>query len=439
MKIKIINIFVWSSIIVLFLTLSYLVLSTSGYIRFWADDFCTTTGLINNGFWQTQVSTWSGWSGRYSATFFISLAETLGLSMFKFLPVLLFSFFLVPLLMIFGIVAGIPLSIIVILNSPNIIQTFYWATGSLNYLIPFVFLNLYLINIYKNKSKYTNIISFILMFIASGFSESFAIATLFFFVFVFVSINLLNTNLAKLFNKKLIAGFVATLISLVVMYLSPGNAVRSSLVSHPESFFNWFYDTGIYTKWFLISRFNTEYFTVSLLTLFLSPLFFNIKTKIKLNNQKLILLLSLLFIPLITFVVTGVTYYALNWEPPERVMFIATTYIFYSFFIFSFIYWNSQNLKEKNLKFFKILFVINILFLTYYTNKYLNINKLEIKEYAIQWDRVEQLMIASKASDEVVIPNIKPVGKLDGFVENKGWVLSCIAGYYGLEKIELFK
>lgn len=417
----------------------YNIFTTLPNIRFWADDFCTATQLRDNGFWPTQTSNWSGWTGRYSATFFISLLETYGISAFKILPIILFILFLFPLTYLLGFVTAVITTIVVLLNSPNIIQTFYWATGSLNYFIPFVFLNLYLLNIYKNKSKYTNIVSFILMLVASGFSESFAIATLFFFVFVFVSINLLNTNLAKLFNKKLIAGFVATLVSLVVMYLSPGNAVRSSLVSHPESFFNWFYDTSLYTKWFLISRFNTEYFIISLLTLFLSPLFLNTKTKVKLNNQKLILLLSLLFIPLITFVVTGVTYYALNWEPPERVMFIASTYIFYSFLIFSIVYWSSQNLKENTLKFFKVLFIINILALTYYTNKYLNINKLEIKEYATKWDRVEQLMIASKGSDEVVVPNIKPVGKLDGFVENKGWVLSCIAGYYGLEKIELFK
>jgi hypothetical protein len=142
------------------------------------------------------------------------------------------------------------------------------------------------------------------------------------------------------------------------------------------------------------------------------------------------MLISLISIPTIIFLVAGITYYALNWEPPERVMFIAVTYSLYLFGIFSLLFWYKYSLPNKVLVAFKLFFILNLLALTFYSNKYLDINKNEIKEYANKWDKVEDLLIASRGSDEVSVQNIKPVGKLDGFVENKGWVLSCVKAYY---------
>lgn len=390
--------FVIVPLLTLFLVCSYYVLTTSNLVRFWADDFCSAILLRNHGYWDSQIIWWKGWTGRYSYIAFLDLFELWGLTGAKVLPILQY---------ILVLVAAFPfslLSLFFLINSPNIIQSFYWMTGSLNYLAPFIFLNLFLALFFRKVGRYTLLLGFILLFIATGFSESFGVANVLFLLFLYFILQKAN-------DKKLIAvGLFATVLSLTVMYLAPGNAVRSATVSHPENFYELVKSTLIYSRWYLIHLFYIKTFVISILTIVVGAFVFLKKEAKYFNNPKLVMLTSLVFIVSVTLAVVGLTYQAMNWEPPERVMSIVNNMIIFAVIIFSVgLFQVFKSHIPKLLA--NTLFVVCVLALTYFVN--------------YDWAKVKEELRISAESDTYIA-----VGKLDGLEDNKGWVKSCIIKYY---------
>lgn len=416
-------------ILILFLVSGYYILSTNSQIRFWADDFCTSVALRNNGYWQAQIMWWKSWTGRYSYIAFVDLVLLFGLPAIKILPSILVIGFTTPLLIIFGPMSGILLGIVFLLNSPNIIQSFYWATGSLNYFAPFIFLNFYLALLFRNSRKYTYVIAFALIFVAVGFSESFGVALFFFLLYLFFVLD-------KTKNRRLlIVGFMSTALSLGLMFLAPGNAARSATVSHPDGLVDLITKTFIYSKWYLIHLFYIKEFVASILTIIIGAFVFLDGNKKYFENPKKVILYSALFAVGITFVVVGLTYQAMNWEPPMRVMTIVNYMIIYSVITASIALAQLYG-KYINTMISKIIFIILIILLTFQVSSQWRSVQDELETYATGWDKIETSLIDAPDNSIVMVPELKPVGKLDGFKENKGWVSSCIAGYYNLNELE---
>lgn len=149
----------------------YFIITTSFYVRYWVDDFCSAVFLRNNGFIGAQIGWWKSWTGRYSAVFFTDLFESMGPWVVRILPLVLFSLLVLTSRVIFfkSIIFSVVFILLVLINAPNIIQSFYWQTGSLNYTIPFVFLNAFLSLLILRENKRRFLLGFILLFIASGF------------------------------------------------------------------------------------------------------------------------------------------------------------------------------------------------------------------------------------------------------------------------------
>ncbi len=403
MKIKSTNWFIIFILAFLFLVSSYYILTTSSYVRFWADDFCSSVLLRNNGFIKSQIIWWNGWTGRYSYIAFLDLFELIGLTGAKLLPLIQIVIFSIPLIIVMG-VAGLLFISIFLVNSPNIIQSFYWMTGSLNYFAPFVFLNFYLLLLFKPLKKYSLFLGAILLIIATGFSEAFGIANLLLLSFLYIV-------LPDAKRKKLIAvGFFATVLSLGFMYLAPGNSVRSATVSHPESLYMLIKSTFVYSKWWLVHLLYIKTFVVSILTIIASAFVF-LKPKHKyFKNPKLVILLSFGFMISVTLAVVGLTYQAMNWEPPERVMNIVNNMIILGTIFFAFASFQLTN-KFIPKAVTNFIFVLLVLVLTYFVNK--------------DWSKIKNELKTSAES-----PTYLSVGKLDGLEDNKGWVKSCIIEYY---------
>jgi hypothetical protein len=390
-------------VVILFLVSAYLILATTNYVRYWADDFCSSVLLRNNGFIKSQIIWWNGWTGRYSYIAFLDLFELIGLTGAKLLPLIQIAIFSIPIIIVMG-VAGLLFTPIFLVNSPNIIQSFYWMTGSLNYFAPFVFLNFYLLLLFKPLKKYSLFLGFLFLIIATGFSEAFGIANLLFLSFLYIV--LLDTK-----SKKLIAvGFFATVLSLGVMYLAPGNSVRSATVSHPENLYMLIKSTLVYSKWWLMHLLYIKTFVVSILTIIVSAFVFLKPKSIYFKNPKLVMILSIGFIVTVTLSVVGLTYEALNWEPPERVMSIVNNMIILGTIMFAIALFQITN-KFIPKAIVNILFAFLVLTLTYFVNKDWGVVKNELK-------------ISAES------PTYKTVGKLDGLEDNKGWVKSCIIEYY---------
>lgn len=426
---KKINRYIFIPISILFIFSGYYILTTSSLVRYWADDFCSSVLLRNNGFLESQIAWWKGWTGRYSATFFISLSEMLGQNFANILPLILFALFAVSLYAVFGLMNSILITVIFLLVSPNIIQSFYWMTGSLNYFAPFIFLNFYLALLFRKSRKYTYLIASILIFIAVGFSESFGVA-LFFFLFYLLLV------LDKTKNRRLLViGVASTVLSLGLMFLAPGNAVRSSTVSHPEGLLDLLTKTFSYSKWYLIHLLYIKEFVLSVLAIVVGAFVVLDRNKKYFESPKKVILYSIAFMIGITFVVVGLTYQAMNWEPPMRVMTIVNYMIIYSVVIASVALTQLYG-KYTNSMVSKIMFFILIILLTLQVNSQWGSVRDELKTYATGWDKIEASLVDAPDGSIVKVPELKPVGKLDGFKENKGWVSSCVAGYYNLNELE---
>ena len=120
------------------------------FTRYMADDYCSAAALKDNGFWGAQIHWWQAWSGRYSFTFIISIAELFGLGIVPILPTLILSFW------VFGIVwvclpflkqgkisnpipAGIYIAVVVLWSTYRSVDDYpeiaFWQTGLLTYQV----------------------------------------------------------------------------------------------------------------------------------------------------------------------------------------------------------------------------------------------------------------------------------------------------------------
>ena len=137
-------------------------------------------------------------------------------------------------------------------------------------------------------------------------------------------------------------------------------------------------------------------------------------------------------------------YYAMSITPPERTMFIVIYSIFVSFFVFCF---SGSILLLKNLTVKRTEWLIWVATVLGILASFLLIKSTithwtgirgQLADYARQWDQEEKVLMAVSRENEIAtIKNIKPVGELDGFVENKGWVTSCVSGYYQIKNIKI--
>jgi hypothetical protein len=437
----------------------YFILTTSPLVRYWADDFCSAIPLRNAGYWGAQVNWWMSWTGRYSYIAFLDIFELLGPWAAKILPILIALGATLALISAFFFEAILaPLFVILVLiNAPNIIQSFYWQVGSLNYAFEFIFFNLFISLLVWPKKKLAYIGAFLLPLIVGGFSETIALAQIVLIAAVLLIIIIGDFADSDISDKKLrirlaMVGLIGAIASVGIMSLSPGNAARASLVDHPESFAFVIKSTFYGTKWYLQRMFMIPTFVVSLI-LAAMAIFITVERKWKMfkklffgtRKMLLIMLLSALSAIFSTAAVIFSGYYAMAYTPPERAMFVAIYMIFVSFFIFCFA-GSVIAMKKVSDKLKKYLvwvalvvsFVSSIFLIKSTVSSWGNIRQ-ELTVYAQDWDLEEITLVkAGEREDKIgLIKNIRPVGSLDGFVENNGWVLGCIKEYYNLEEIKL--
>lgn len=432
----------------------YFIVTTSPLVRFWVDDFCAAIPVRNGGFWGAQVGWWITWTGRYSYIAFLDVFELLGPWSVKFIPLLLFPLLIIPLISVFSfeIILAPVFVILTLINAPNLIQSFYWQTGSFNYTAEYIFLNFFFLLLVKAKSKWMVLTSFILLFIAGGFSEAYAATQI-----VIVGIILLILLIGNFENKSLkiklaISGIVGGLLSLFVMSLSPGNDVRASIATQPSSLMFVVKSTFYGTKWYLERMLLVKPFLISLI-LSASIIFIVVNNKWKIfqklffgtNRTLVIMFLSILIAICSTAAVIFTGYYATAYTPPERTMSIAIYSIFVGFFIFCFAASIQLNkiLSKKITKYLVWLaFLLSFVssgFLVNSTISHWGKIRGEMSTYIQAWEPQEKILVGASENGEetATIENVQSVGQLDDFVQNKNWVLGCLRAYYNLKEIKL--
>lgn len=411
----------------------YFVLVTSVNVRYWADDFCSAALLGKAGFLGTQISLWNTWTGRFSATFFISLAELAGPWIVRILPILILVLLLVSLWKFYRINRLIPVLFILLtlINAPNTIQSFYWQTGSLNYLAPFIFLNIFLGIVIFPSKKINIFLPFVLTLIAAGFSEAFAIAQLVLILFVLLAVKLISFSGTDKRMKIVLSGLAGAIMALGIIYLAPGNLVRAGTVNHLANLKQIIVSTLYSTKWYLPRMLSIKTFDFSLLIIFTAILVLAKDVKLKLQHALTLAALSVVSAIFITMSVLASGFYSIAIIPPERALFVAIYMMLICFVVFSFAV---KSLIKSGSKVVWIILLMNLItsfiLIGSLTSQWGIVNN-SLKTYATEWDNAEKEL--------PLLKNIHPVGELDGFTDNKGWVGACVAGYYKLTNVKMIK
>jgi hypothetical protein len=272
----------------------------------------------------------------------------------------------------------------------------------------------------------------ILLFIAGGFSEAYALPQLILLFFVWAALKLTNFSRKDERVKIILSGLVGAVLTLGVMSLAPGNAARAATVGHPDSLQFVIVSTLYGTKWYLLRMLSIKPFIYSLLLLFIATLLLVKRIKTKTRDSLLLGGLALLAMIFTTAAVIGSGFYSMAIIPPERTLFIAIYMILICFVVFSFAA-TSLILKSstRNLKFISwtlvvINFATSFLLIKSVVSNWSGVYS-EVKTYAKSWDGAEKEL--------PLLKNITPVGGLDSFTDNKGWVASCIADYYKLPEV----
>lgn len=166
------------------------------FMRYSGDDYCYAWILRQNGFWNAQVVSYlqvSMYNGnRYSLTLFSGLGDLIGPIASGLLPGLAVLLMVMGLALVLrkimlwggistdwlpGILGAEFLSLMTLIQAPDLYQILYWRTAMLTYLAP-VIANTYLLALIfwhresRNPSWIIGVLVFILAVLAGGFSET---------------------------------------------------------------------------------------------------------------------------------------------------------------------------------------------------------------------------------------------------------------------------
>lgn len=442
-----------------------MIFSTSLSVRMWADDFCTAVVFKQNGFWGSQLFSWLTWSGRYSYNFFIYFFILFGSKIVTFVPIITFYLLAFSLWIVLTSVLSekykvqaflfsITFLIVILNNTPNIVQSLYWFGGDLIYTFPFVFFNIFLIflTIFPKKKQKVRLLlatlSFLVLFFATGFSESLIFPFLIFIGFGLIINNLFRGTSKRYINKTLLWGLGGVLMSFLLMYFSPGTAARSMSLDKPYNLL-WvitssFDSTVYYLKELLPSKpfwysvglvFSLAYYCVRYMAVF------NKKILSSLKASTLVVVSTVAGI-LTVYSVYFISFYSMAYHPPERALIIPIYFIFIymsvGFFAINyFVYSRLGVSSRRNISNFVFLvFVLSLVLLARDTYRRWRFLKNDLRTYADAWDIQEESIKQQKGSSSTIyMKYIPPVGRIDGFKDNKGWVTGCVAGFYGVDRI----
>jgi hypothetical protein len=233
---------------------------TGIFIRFIADDFCSSAIARSVGILGGTVQWYLTWSGRYSANFLDSLVGTIGPGITSYTtPVVLALWFLALAAAVWQwlpagsrankfLIMGLISSLLLFCTleiSPNAAQSLYWEQGMHSVIPPLIFACGYFgLLLYKLKtapsakaSAALVLLSGAIAFIAGGFSETFVTlqTTLLIILIIFGF-----TFDPEQFKKKMlwfsVAGLLGSVLAMIIVIAAPGNQFRQATYPPPPGF-----------------------------------------------------------------------------------------------------------------------------------------------------------------------------------------------------------
>ncbi len=312
-----------------------------------ADDFCYARKVNHLGFLATQIDHWLTWSGRYTATAFLSLytIDHNYLFNYRIAPILLFTFFLISIFIFlkalipktsnYDICAiGFVIFFLYIFNAPNITEAFYWLAGSITYQLA-VILSLLLFSLIlhhfrinkKTDKILITILGAILGVIIVGLNE---------IILIYLCIILTLWLIIRLYILRkpdwyFISIILATYIAAGISLGAPGNYKRMSYVMMDQ--FNLVFSTSGSIQLAFLAILSWLPFLLLFFLIFIRPLK---RVAIRLKeiynvphiSKKFVILLGIFLFGLIALGYFP-TYWSQGGRPPTRT--INTIYLIFLF------------------------------------------------------------------------------------------------------------
>jgi hypothetical protein len=478
----ILTLFTISALIVL---LIYAYMGT--FTRYWADDFCFTQYLkTSSNLFSATLNLYNTWSNRYTTMILVGISEWFGQKAISYLPATMIALwvlgltslinqikaaFNLPRHLLSSLLGAFALAFLTILQAPDRYQSVFWRSGMVTYFAPLVFYAFsagFIINQAckpglprKQRSLIPALILVAsLFFLSGGLSETtlalqmgallVALAAVWLFV---------HGENRQRYLALLLTGFISSSVSLVAVVIAPGNTVRlTSMPEHPALIklagstlrFGWDF------IWLSIKSLPTPTILTLWLAMLLSLDFFGRINHSETRYKTSRLLSLIIIIPLIAYglilcaTAPSVYVYAGFGYPVPRALFpsrfVMTSALFLDGILLGLII--HQFLPQKTVSKYAVINLIVSLLLGATAFYPLMSAQKELttvpthQKFAIEWDNRDAQIHAFKANhvENIILNRIEsPTSLKELNPSPKHWVNRCVANFYDLKTIAVFR
>ena len=437
-----------------------------GYTHFMADDYCSAYYAIRFGLLRSIWYWYITWSGRYTAFAFdwLILTKTLGPYGAHWIPPMAITTWLIATIAAvyislraivprfatvsaaIAISASFVLAVIVL--SPDLAQSYFWLNGMRSYSLPLVVMSIYaflfvwLVPHLKSDGAIwlTCIIAFGLAFANGGFSETMAALQPMLLIFITGLKWLSNDRKTDAAFKILAAATLGALLSMIMVALAPGNALRKVQLPPSPGLIEWMeISIGAYLSYLQNILLSPQKIT-ALLGAMLVSAWAGTGYKNQITLRWWTVSAQIIGGLVLSFICIPPAVYGYAAPPPPRTLSIAVFPLVAFWMVASFLIgsWLARS-SRSSVRLEVGLIVLATLLIgvsSALTMIYVNQNRSTYIAYAQKWDAMDAQILQARANHQafVNIPAMFNWAALERPSDNpKFWATACYSEYYGIQ------
>jgi len=422
-----------------------------------ADDYCYAAKAQNLGFWNAQIDSYLGWTGRYLSTILLSFDI---LIKGKFILYKLFPIALVLLLFksVFNLVSLTVVSIsrknryvitslfvaTYFIQMPNISEGLFWYAGSVTYQLSNIISILLMCSLisllrFKKVKHFFFAIVYVILLIGTNETAMIMWAVTLSFIFLYKII------LDKKISYHLTLIITVVLIFSLIVILAPGNSVRGTFFPENHQFFNSIFQS-------LRALVINVVIWIPLLCFLTILLFSSLKGNLGVISSEILKaspVLVFLVVCMISFLGFFISFWSMGNAPPSRAVNVICFYFMLGFLYTMFLLFikfekETESLKLINKKTKYILMFIvmgSVISFNNIRGVYIDLLSGTAYRYNLELEERYQI-IQNNTSMKLSIPSLKnkPVTLFvsDITEEATNWRNECYGGYFS-EKVIVIK
>lgn len=335
----------------------------------------------------------------------------------------------------------------VLLLTPDIPQSLFWWSGMRLYTLPLVALTLYILLFLLMKERVIqvhpvigNAAAFLLFLLSGGMGEIMAAAQLVFLLFI------LRLHIMKYLHSAgrewmiLYSSLAGAMAAVILVVLSPGNAIRQSLLPPPPGLETLFSISVRSYASFMGSFFIEPAKFTGLTGAVLASLWIGSRYRDPISDRQRLVPVCLFGGVMISFVCFPPAVYGFSEPPPTRTLVIPVFFLMAGLLSAGFLAggWLAERQGVSWLSSAALpLVILSLVGFSTLTTTYRLYGELPIYiDFAGRWDRVDAHILQARAQGQgsVTIPamNVWTGGGGDPTDNPRYWVNQCYSLYYGL-------